>query len=279
MRTADDLLAEISDELSRKVSSAVGALTSASPELKVLPGFPFTLMRTDTPPAADGEATETTRPDPPIYKINSESRTIDFYLGCVKTTNGGYPVRMGLTNSRQFFFLKVVAEVTSVCRTTEGSGPPLNTPGTRLCINEDVTTVSVTVVSLTSIPEQENPTSTNPAGQEEEGVGWGGFYGSPSGIYTVYLPLVCFNFNDSLPVSWVGDNASRNEYLDKNPMWSYITSATELGGISGLLWWTNGEPRIAVEVRRGGDPGALWDAGIFADYLNPADSQYVLSSL
>lgn len=265
MRTADDLLAEISDELSRKVSSAVGALISASPELKVLPGFPFTLMRTDTPVVA-GEATETTRPDPPIYRINPDSRTIDFYLGCAKTTNGDYPVRMSLTNSRQFFFLKIVADVTSVC--SDG-----------LCINEDVNTVSVTVVSRTSIPEQENPTSTNPAGEEEEGVGWGGFYGSPSGRYTVYLPLVCLNFNDSLPVSWVGDSASRSEYIDKNPMWSYIIDATELGGISGLLWWSSGDPQGAVEVRRGGDPGALWDTGIFADYLDPEDSQYVLSSL
>lgn len=278
MRTADDLLAEISDELSRKVSSAVGALISASPELKVLPGFPFTLMRTDTPVVA-GEAIETTRPAPPIYRINPDSRTIDFYLGCAKTTNGDYPVRMSLTNSRQFFFLKIVADVTSVCKTSPGSGPPLNTPGTRLCITEDVTTVSVTVVSRTSIPEQENPTSTNPAGEEEEGVGWGGFYGSPSGRYTVYLPLVCLNFNDSIPVSWVGDSASRSEYIDKNPMWSYIIDATELGGISGLLWWSGGRPQGAVEVRRGGDPGALWDTGIFADYLDPEDSQYVLSSL
>jgi hypothetical protein len=171
---------------------------------------------------------------------------------------------MSLTNSRQFFFLKVVADVTSACRDSED--------GDSFCIDEDVNTESVTVVSLGSIPEQKNPT-------EEGGGGWGGFYGYPSGEYTVYLPLVCLNFNDSLPVSWVGDNASSSEYRDKNPMWSHLIYNTELGGISGLLMLSSGQPYVAGGITRGGDPAALWVDGVFADYLDPEDSRYVLSSL
>lgn len=277
MRTADDLLAEISDELSRKVSSAVGSVISASPELKVLPGFPFTLMHTDTPVVA-GEAKETTRPLPPLYRVDLDARTIDFFLNTPTTTNGDYPVRMRLTNSRQFFFLKVVANVTSVCKTTPGSGPPLNTPGTRFCLNEDVNTVSVTVVSRSSIPEQENPTSTNPAGEEEEGTGWFGINGSvPSGQYTIYLPLVCFNFNEDLPVSWVGDQASRSEYGQKNPMFYLVFS--EQGGDSGRLWWSNGKPNSYIDITRGGSPGAFSLGLANPALLDPEYSQYVLSSL
>lgn len=263
MRTADDLLAEVSDELTRKISSAVGSFISGSSELTVQSGFPYSLMYTETPVDA-GEAKETTRPNPPIYRIDLDSRTIDFYLGCAKTTNGDYPVRMRITNSRQFFFLKIVADVTSACTDSED--------GDSFCIDEDVNTESVTVVSLDSIPEQKNPT-------EEGGGGWGGFYGYPSGEYTVYLPLVCLNFSRDLPVSWVGDNASASEYRNKNPMWSHLIYNTELGGISGLLMLSSGQPYVVGGITRGGDPAALWVDGVFADYLDPEDSEYVLSSL
>jgi hypothetical protein len=283
MRTADDLLAEISDELSRKISSAVGAFVSGSSELKVQSGFPFTLMYTDTPVVA-GEATETTRKRSPIYRIDSDAKKIDFYLNNPTTTNGDYPVRMRCDlKSRQFYFLKVVAKVTSVCKTTPPSGPPFNTPGYRTCYNEDVTTESVTVERHTSIPEQKSPVSTNPAGEEEEGMGWDPYgneapYGSPSGTYTIYLPLVCLNFNKDLPVSWVGDQASRNEYEQKNPMWASLIFS-QMGGDSSKLWWSNGSPYPAYVVTGAGDVAAPSVALAYPAYLDPEDSRYVLSSL
>lgn len=247
---------------------------SASPELKVLPGFPFTLMHAETP--VDVEGKETTRPEPVIYKINLDSRTIDFFLGNPKTTNGSYPVRMPFSPTlRRFYFLKIVVDVTSVCKTYPGSGPPFNTNPNQVCYTEDANTVSVTVERLTSIPKEKRPVFTNPSTEEEEeSGGWTSILGYPSGQYTIYLPLVCFNFGTTGSVSWVGDYS---EYIRNNGI-GFDLIQREWGGDSGRMW-NNGSPFSFQGNIRAGDPAALAMAYKQADELDPEYSQYVLSSL
>lgn len=274
MRTPDDLLAEISDELSRKISSAVGASMSATPSLKVQPGFPFTLVRTGAPEAAPTEALPE-KPIPVIYEIVNISGQsfVEFYLGNPTTVNGDYPVRLSInTNGRQFFFLKVVAKVESACICLD-PGPPASWQ----CVETDVTTTSVEVVRHTTIPEQVNPTLEPPCGDSVEGHGWGGFYGLPSGEYTIYMPLLCLDFTGGPPVSYAGDKLA--EIATKNPMYSDLRDIYLLGGDSARLLRSNGSPYSAGDTIQSGDPGALFLTGLSAQPLDQDDSEYVLSSL
>lgn len=274
MRTPDDLLAEISDELNRKISSAVGSLRSASPSLKVQPGFPFTLVRQEVQErVVDAEITE--RPAPVIYEIGSASGAdfIDFYLGNPTTTNGGYPVRLDVdTEARQFYFLKLVADVEASC-VCQDEGPPASW----VCVDTDVTTTSVTVERHMTIPEQISPMTSPPCGDDVEGGGWGSFYGSPSGQYTVYLPLLCLDYTGGTPVSYSGGDLA--EIVSKNPMYVYLRDTALQGGDSSRLWWSDGSAYSVVNTIQGGDPGAVSVGGIYAQALDPEDSEYVLSSL
>lgn len=275
MRTPDDLLAEISDELNRRVSSSVMSLISASPTLKVLPGFPFTLMRVEETPAEDTvEYVE--KPLPVMYEVGRSDVAGDFvkfYLGNPTTTNGDYPVRMPLnTRGRQFFFLRVVADVQSACVCLD-PGPPASW----VCVDNDVTTSSVTVMSWSNIPEQVNDIESPPCGDPEDGTGWGNFFGSPSGKYIVYMPLLCLDFTGGVPVSYASDRLSEIE--SKNPMYTRIRDDALQGGDSTRLWWSAGAPTGAVDAISGGDPGALSVGGLYAVELDPDDSPFILQSL
>lgn len=275
MRSPDELLSKISDELSARITAAVNSSRSASPNLKVLPGFPFTVIRAEKGHVVANDTTEE-RAAPVIYELGSDANGnyIDFYLGNPTTVNRGYPIRLEYRKTgRQFFFLKVVAEVESSCVCLD-PGPPASW----VCVDEDITTTSVEVVRRTTIPEQENPTTESPCGGDEvEGTGWGSFYGSPSGKYTVYLPLLCLDFGKRAPLSFAGDKLA--EIISKNPMYPYLRDTALQGGDSSRLWWSGGLEYSAVNSIQGGDPGALSVAGIVAQPLDPEDSEYVLSSL
>lgn len=278
MNDPNELLSAVSDELGRRIKAlATGVdsgLRSASPALKVLPGFPYTLARLEPEEASEEEEAEP-RPFPPIWDTISDGdrRYVRFFLGNA-SSGDEYPVRMPLDETgRQFFFLRIEATVTATCQCLQTDPVPVWE-----CVDEDVVTDDISVINLEDLPEQQNPTVSTPCGGTVEGYGWGSFYGSPSGSYVVYLPLLCFDFTGG------GESVSylAGEYANftaTNPQYFRIRDFPFLAGDSSRLWFSDGAPYSSINQIGGGDPAALCIANIAAQPLNPGDSPFILRSL
>lgn len=279
MKEPNDLLSAVSDELGRRIKAlATGVdngLRSASPALKTLPGFPYTLVSLN-PETQSEEGEADFRPFPVIWDIVRENgvRYVRFFLGNA-SSGKEYPVKFPLNEAgKQFFFLRVEATVNSVCQCLSDPGDPPE----YICVDEDVVTDNITVITLGSLPAQQNPTVYPPCGSATEGSGWGSFYGSPSGSYVVYLPLLCFDFTLGFnSVSYISNKLTT--FITKNPQYTQLLTSAFLGGDSARLWWSNGSPYSNVDVISAGDPAALSIDGLSAQPLDPGDSPFILRSL